>query len=336
MKELLPLCLASLLMGSLSAQDIHFSQYFFAPQWLNPAEIGAAPAQYRATANQRTQWREVSQPYTTFAAAVDGQFEKLPDGLALGAAIMNDRAGDSRFNTFSLLIGSSYSYQFDEAGQHGLTGGLQTGLSQVSIDYSSLRFDRQYDGVAFDPNLPTGENFARNNRWHFNLSVGALYTYSHEEDKQIHVGWASHNLHAPDRSFYNDVGVNLPLRHSFYATATWRVHPVLDVLPAVHYMRQATFSEMMIGGSLRYELIRERSMYRAIYAGYHGRIGDSGIGLVGLEVDDWRFGLSYDINLSTLEVASRNRGGFEFSLQYLFRRLHRAGAFQHQYCPVFL
>jgi type IX secretion system PorP/SprF family membrane protein len=318
------------------AQDIHFSQFFFAPQLLNPAETGRFDATYRANANYKSQWREVSQPYSTFAISGDGHFQFLPEKAALGIALMNDRAGDSRFNTFSILAGGAYAYHFDENETHEISGGLQMGVTQITIDYSALNFDNQFNGVVFDPNLPTGERFARNTRWYFNLNLGAVYTYRPEVRKEISAGWAMHNITRPDQSFFNDVGVQLPMRNSIYATASWRISESFDVMPAFRWMQQATFSEVILGSAVRYILMNERSLYRTVFAGYFGRFGDSGIAMVGFEVDDWRFAASYDINVSDLAAASRNRGGLEFSLQYLFNRSGRNKGFIHKFCPVYI
>lgn len=317
-------------------QDIHFSQFFFAPQMLNPAEIGAFDAQYRANANQKTQWREVSQPYSTFAISGDGRLAFLPEKVAVGAALMNDRAGDSRFNTFSLLIGGSYTHPLFGSSEHKLRGGLQLGISQISINEDALSFDNQYNGVVYDPNLPTGESLRRNSRWFPNVNVGATYTYAPESRKSITGGWALHNVTQPDQSFYNDLGVRLPVRNALYATGSWMIAEDFDLMPAVRWMQQATFSEVILGSAVRYILLDERSLYRAVFAGYFGRFGDSGISMIGFEVDDWRFAASYDINVSQLQTASRNRGGFEFSLQYLFNRNARNRGFTHKFCPVFI
>lgn len=320
----------------LPAQDIHFSQFFFAPQILNPAEIGNFDAKYRANANQKTQWKQVSKPYNTFAMSADGGFSFLPEAIDVGAVILNDRAGDSRLNTFSLLLGGSYSYQLPGTNNHRLRGGVQVGLSQLSLDDDALNFDNQHNGFFFDSNLPTGERFARNSRWYTNLNLGLTYTYFKAARAEITGGYSLHNLNRPDQSFFNDFGVNLGVRHSLYATSTWAVSGDIDLLPTVRWMSQSTFSEFVIGAAVRYILLDERSLYRTLFAGYFGRINDSGIAMVGMEIDAWRFAASYDINLSDLEVASRNRGGLEFSLQYLFNRDRNNPGFRHKYCPVYI
>jgi type IX secretion system PorP/SprF family membrane protein len=336
MKKQLTVCLVFASCMMLNAQDIHFSQFFFAPQILNPAEIGNFNAAYRSNANQKTQWREVSRPFSTFAISGDGKFQIGKEQIGAGLSIMNDNSGDSRFNTFQFLFGGSYDFDLTDNKEHSLRLGLQMGLTQIKINEDFLNFNNQFNGVAFDPNLPTGENFVRNNRWYFNLNLGGLYTWKLSARKTISAGFASHNITSPDQSFYNDTGVDLPLRNSLYANATWRVHEKIDALPSIRYMSQGSFSEFIIGTAARYELLNEGPLYRAAFLGYYGRFGDSGIAMAGFYIDAWRFALSYDINLSELERASRNQGGFEFSLQYLVNRPSESLNRRHKYCPVFL
>lgn len=317
-----------------TGQDVHFSQFFFAPQSLSPAEIGQFAGQYRLNANQKTQWRQVSKPYSTFALTGDGKFDFLPKNVAIGLSLSNDRAGDLKFNTFSILPGGSYTFQLNE--MNALVGGVQMGFTQISIDEAALSFDNQHNGAVFDPNLPTGENFGRTSRWYFNLNLGANYIFKPAFRKQITIGFAAHNISSPDQSFFNDTGVNLPLRTSIYGNGDWKIHEDFDIMPSIRWMGQATFNEVILGSALRYTLLRERDLYRAIFVGYYGRINDSGIAMAGFELDRWRLAMSYDINMSDLDVASRNRGGMEFSLQYLFGRSGFTPPVIHKFCPIYL
>lgn len=325
-----------LLHGVSYAQDIHFSQFFFSPQYLSPAEIANIDAQYRLNANQKTQWREVSKPYNTFALMGDGRFDFVPKEVGLGILISNDRAGDSRYNTFNFLIGGSYRYKLNDSEKHSFQGGIQMGMTQIKIDESDLSFNNQFNGVVYDPNLPTGEDLARNSRWFFNLNAGLLYNFKPEERKKITVGIATHNLSSPKQSFFNDTGIKLPLRFSAYVNSEWKIAEDFDIMPSIRFMDQSTYNEFILGTAVRYILLDERSLYRTIFAGYYGRFGDSGIAMLGFELDEWRFAASYDINVSNLKTASRNQGGFEFSLQYLIGKKQMANKFRHKYCPVFL
>ncbi len=321
---------------SVRAQDVHFSQFFFSPQTLSPAEIGNFDAQYRVNTNQKTQWREVTKPYTSFAFMGDGRFGFTPKNIALGLILMNDHTGDSQFNTFTMMVGGSYRYNLEKSGKQFAQGGLQIGFSQIKLDENTLSFNNQYNGVIYDPNLPSGEGFARNSRWYLNLNMGLNYTYKPGARKVATIGFAGNNLTAPDQSFFNDTGVKLPFRMSLYAQGEWKVAEDFDLLPAVRWMNQATFTEVIIGTGLRYILLNERNLYRSIFAGYYGRFGDSGIALIGFDMDEWRVAANYDINVSDLKPASRNRGGFEFSIRYLFNRTNTNNGFRHKYCPVYL
>ncbi len=317
-----------------NAQDIHFSQFFFSPQTTNPAEVGVFNGKYRLNANQKTQWREVSRPYSTFALMGDGHFDFLPEDISLGLIILNDQAGDSRFNTFSIQTAGSYALNLST--EHSINLGVQVGATQIKISQEDLTFNNQYNGVVFDPNLSSGEDLARLSRWYANLNLGALYEFRYERRKHIRVGLTAHNILAPDQSFYNDTGVNLPLRYSAYVTSEWKITERVDAMPSFRYMSQSTFQEIMLGAALRVRILEERDMYRAVFLGYYGRLADSGIAMGGFELDAWRFAVSYDINMSELDVASRNRGGLEFSLQYIFGRKSESSSFMHKYCPVYL
>ena len=303
---------------------------------MNPASIGDFDALYRINANQKTQWRQVSKPYTTFALMGDVSAEFLPSGMHGGLVVMNDRAGDSKFNTFSVLPGIAYGLKPFDDDRHRLRLGIQAGATQIKLDETELSFDNQYNGVVYDPSLPTGENLRRQARWYFNLNVGAVYTWEKAVRKSISFGVAGHNLSAPKQSFYNDTGVKLPFRFSVHAPSTWKVSENLDALPAVRYMNQGTYSETIFGTAVRHVLMDEGKMYRSVFAGYFGRFGDSGIAMAGFDIDAWRVAASYDINVSDLKTASRNRGGFEISLQYLFGRRGDSAGSQHRYCPEFL
>lgn len=317
-------------------QDLHFSQFFFSPQGLNPAHVGDFNGSYRINANQKTQWKQVSRPYMTFALTGDAAFDFIPQQMALGLAVINDNAGDARFNTFQILTAASYSFELDAEAKNTLRLGLQLGPGQISINENYMSFNNQYNGVVYDPTLPSGEAFPRNSRWYFNLHAGAAHRFNYAERKNITTGMAVHNLSQPNQSFFNDTGVELPMRFSIYSFASWMIHPDFDVMPAIRWMGQGTYQEFIAGSAIRYILMDEGSIYRSVFGGYFGRFGDSGIAMIGLEYDAWRVALSYDINVSDLKPASRNRGGFEFSVQYIFGESQGKPGVRHKYCPVFL
>src|SRR6202012_57059 len=81
-----------------SAQDLHFSQFFNAPLLVNPANTGFLPeADYRLGANYRNQWSTIMQvPYQTMSIFGDAQVfrNRIDNGwLGLGGVLLRDVAG---------------------------------------------------------------------------------------------------------------------------------------------------------------------------------------------------------------------------------------------------
>ena len=94
------------------AQDIHFSQYNLSPLNLNPSLTGAFQGDLRFIGNHRNQWSSVSNPYATFGFSFEKKkLFKLP--ISFGFQINQDRAGDSKLNTFQINPSVSYNFSFD-------------------------------------------------------------------------------------------------------------------------------------------------------------------------------------------------------------------------------
>ena len=68
-------------------------------------------------------------------------------------------------------------------------------------------------------------------------------------------------------------------------------------------------------------------------AGFY-RYRDAVIPQVALYYDKFRLGFSYDINLSGLREASNGRGGGEFSLVYIARKINSVSR-SSSICPVY-
>lgn len=302
------------------AQDIHFSQFFNAPYALGPGNIGLFDGQYRVGGIYRQQWRSVTLPYRTFGLGGDAADVAGVHGLGGGLWLYNDRAGDSRLNTFHLDLGASWTRHFGTHKEQSLTGGVQFGFTTVNIDYSQLRFDAQYNGFYYDPSLSNDEQFARGSLAHTDLHAGVTYRYMPTKRDLVQVGLNLFNLTTPDVAFNHVDGSPLDLRNTFHVITRFPVSDKVDVQPMFQYMAQAKYRELDLGGSVRYIMLDRWTLLRTVQAGLFWRASDAGYVFAGAEYDDWTFGLSYDINLSDLVPASRNRGGIELTAVRVFRK----------------
>ncbi|MEZ4924560.1 MAG: type IX secretion system membrane protein PorP/SprF [Crocinitomicaceae bacterium] len=90
--------------GSALAQDIHFSQFYMNPVYLNPALTGNHDCNYRFSANQRSQWRSVSRPYNTIAMSAENRDGWILPGMYHGVNIFHDAAGDGNYRTIEFNL----------------------------------------------------------------------------------------------------------------------------------------------------------------------------------------------------------------------------------------
>ena len=305
---------------SSSAQDIHFSQFFNTPLALGPAMTGGFEGQHRFNAIHRQQWRAVTIPYSTFGLAWDQRDAFRTNGLGVGVLCYNDRAGDSRMNTFHVSAAASWRHMLDALGDHAIIAGMQAGASSRSIDRSGLTFDAQYNGLTYDPQRATGELLDRDAFWHSDLHAGMRYQWRRHDRSDIQVGATLFNLGRPRIGYLGGPGEPLDRRLDLHVLTTFPAGSSLDLLPAARYMHQGTFREFDVGADLRHTLLHRHGLHRALRFGLYLRARDAGYAHAALEYDDWTVGLSYDLNTSRLVPASRNRGGVELSATYILRR----------------
>ena len=106
-----------ILAASISAQDIHFSQFYNSPLNINPALAGVFKEDIRFIGNYRSQWQSVPVPYLTFSGAYDQKFLnfKLGNGFFAGGLIFNiDKAGYSELSISQLSLAGSYTLQLND------------------------------------------------------------------------------------------------------------------------------------------------------------------------------------------------------------------------------
>jgi type IX secretion system PorP/SprF family membrane protein len=316
--------------GTSHGQDIHFSQFYQSPFNLNPALTGQFEGTYRFIANQRTQWRSVTTPYSTFGLSADGRNLELPDGwfnkkdgnaLATpyhgGVSFYHDKAGDSHLRTTVLNLSAARDFIMGDDPSQRLVPGIMLGLTSMRIDYSELRYDNQWNGLLYDPSINPQENYARSSRSYFNLNMGLAYVRTISKREQITAGIGLFNLSNPKQSFFDDGYVKLDTRINIHANYRFQFHERWLAEPMVNFSTQGTYKEYLVGGLAHYVIEDKSWTYRTLYFGAFGRVKDAGYAVVGMQYDAWNVGISYDINTSNLRPASNGRGGFEFSVVYI-------------------
>ncbi|MFN4079901.1 MAG: PorP/SprF family type IX secretion system membrane protein [Saprospiraceae bacterium] len=314
------------------AQDAHFSQFFAAPQMLNPALTGALDGRYRVNAIYRDQWRRsLEDPIKTFGLGADLRFNSpldravKKDAVGLGLTFFNDKVAVIDFSTTQIGISLAYHKALGLNAKQFLSAGFQAGLTQRNITYEALNFQDEFNGFnGFT--LPTGEELPANNFSYGDYNIGLAYTSIFENGGAFYGGVAMHHILRPVVSFYenDDEGDRLFSRYSLQLAASIpldrgnrnSLHPRL--------LAQNQGSHVEINTGLNWRAALGQYGEQALHLGawvrpvraIDGFVVDAVIPMVGIELGSFLIGLSYDLNLNTL-TNRRRRSAFELSFTFL-------------------
>lgn len=310
-------------LNKLNAQDLHFSQFYEAPLLRNPALAGLYEGDVRIQGIYRSQWGTISNPFQT--GSINGEYKfavgRGDDFLTVGGQVMYDKAGTIQLQTVQMLPMVNFHKSLSQAKNTYLSLGFMGGIVNRRLDRSRVTTNSQYDGFYYNGSLPDGETFSSGYSYS-DMSVGMSLnsTLGSEDQHTFFAGLAYHHVTKPLNSFYKNIshlpkwvvsgGLKLNLDELTYIT----LNGDLSV--------QEPFKEVIAGGMLSKRLGESEGSNYTVHAGTYYRYNDALIPVIKFDVNKISIGLSYDINISNLASASRNRGGFELSLTYLASRPH--------------
>jgi type IX secretion system PorP/SprF family membrane protein len=325
-----------------SAQDIQFSQYYQAPLFLNPGFTGITPQQ-RVVFNHRTQWPNLPQAYSTYAASYDIFVEELRSGF--GMLLTTDKMGSAGWQTSTFNVLYSFKVRLTE--KLVFSPGLVFGYGTHGIDQSKLRlgdgleFERDGEYYSVDPDQ--GRLGKQN---YFDVGAGFLF-YS----KSLWLGAAFHHLNKPNLSLLGDVS-RLPIKTTIHGGARIDLSgggPKRNAIrssyltPSFIIRTQGpSFSQMDIGVNYHIDPVSVGVWYRGKPLLFEKSViggiqQDALILSMGLYFKSFNIGYSYDFTISQLQTASG--GAHEISLMYEFQSKPASRSVKKKYrlipCPTF-
>lgn len=328
----------TMLLGYLSmayslAQDIHFSNMDYSPMTLNPGLVGAKYGA-NATVNYRSQWNSISTPFTTIAAGADMRIKSAKNNngtFAAGINLYNDRAGDNIISTNNVGLSIAYHLKIDEKSTIGL--GMQAGFIQRTLDASSGMWSSQYNGVAYDPSLSSGETFGNPSFSRFDVGAGVVYSLGTNERNMrandgmtLNAGYAVFHINRPSYSFFNTEDDPLYMRHAAFVNASIGINnTTMFIDPGVYFQMQGPSMEFLIGTDYKV-MLKDGSKVTGniknsfIALGLFYRNNDAVVPRVIYSYSDYSLGMSYDFNISRLSQVTRSRGGVEFFFRWAMQK----------------
>ena len=319
------------------SQDIHLSQFNASPANLSPALTGLFNGDYRFVANQRSQWRSITSPntFSTFGGSIDTKGVLNNKNIGCGVSIYNDIGGDADFTTLQINFSVSYSKKITQDSSHVLVLGVQSGLTQRNLNFNKLRFDNQYSGKYYDPNIFNQESFNTNKLNYANLNGGICWVFNYSEKLNFLSGLGIFNINKPKQSFFNTAEIALDRRFNLFTNAHVKLSEKLVLMPGILSVFQGKYREKVFGCDLKHILNSNKNNFRALNIGMWRRTKDAGFLSLGIDYDNITAAISYDITTSKLNNASNYKGGFEFSVIYIITKF-KPPYTKYRVCPSFI
>lgn len=307
--------------NKITAQDIHFSQFFDAPLLRNPALAGIFSGDFRVQAVYRNQWNSVTVPYQTTSLNAEYKLAvgNSQDFLTIGGEILYDKAGTVALTATNVLPVLNYHKSLSADRNMYLSAGFSAGVVQRKLDRSKMTTNSQFDGEAYNSTLADGENFSNNGYMYFDGNAGLSFNsqLGENEDNNIFIGVAYHHFNKSAKvSFYDDGSVALVPKVVVSAGLKLSVTDYSYLTFHSDYARQGTSTELIGGALYSLKLDDPEEPQHVISGGMFIRWNDAFVPVVKMDVKSFAFALSYDVNVSQLKTASQGRGGFELSLSY--------------------
>ena len=304
----------------ISAQDLHYSQFYNSPQNINPALVGVFNGDHRFTLSMRDQWRFVPVPWFTLSGAYDRRFA-LGDSenqfLGGGISFNHDRQGDSKLNLTSLNLSGSYHRLLTP--NHIVSGGLLLGVDSRGFNSQTLTWDKQWDGEIFNSSLPTGESFSNLERITY-VETGAGVNYRYQKHSRTYVDLGASALHIvkPTAAFYGTDDIKLPRRITFTGIGNVKVADILDIQLHALHQRQGQYRETIFGGLGKIYLSEKRGKEFQLHLGLGYRTAQSFIPTIAVQYNYIYASLSYDVDTNDFnDILRSSKGGPEIHVRYI-------------------
>lgn len=319
----------TLLAGQLAAQDIHFSQTAQTPLLINPACAGVYDGWERVNVNHRNQWLGAATQFMTSSVAADINLGKddFRDKahVGLGLLFYNDIGGDSKFGTQSGAL--TVSGILPVGGGHTISAGIQGGFGNRSADFSTLTFNSQWNGNAYDTDIQTGESAGFNGYRFIDASAGAYYVYDaskssfrRKDNFKLQIGLGAFHLNRPALTYSGITGDRMYRKFIAHASVNADIAMTdWSVDASAVQSIQGPHNETILGIITKYRFkdgtkITGHSQDAYFGFGTYFRFNDAICPTIQVDWKGFHFGVSYDATISTMRKAYT--GSLEFSLSY--------------------
>ncbi|WP_116126024.1 PorP/SprF family type IX secretion system membrane protein [Lewinella sp. IMCC34183] len=344
---------------AVGAQDTHFTLHDYNPLWLNPAQTGAYSGTVRVGGIYRGQWytlNGLSTPSAYVDAPIIRGLRKF-DWIGVGANLINDQSGmgaDLGLQSNYFGFSAAYHLSLDNNRRNVITLGAQYGSTTYSLDVNGTSLVQQ---LTIDPALGGGGQSQGEFQLNQEGSDGESYN-------NINAGIMLRSVLDPRKQNKLEAGISLlhlnnPKQNTLVPTSrdttgggppvgsnnednrrrkpTLHGHARLDLEMDGNWRFQpsvfAQSSASVTSVSLQAWGSRALKPNVNLRLGLGYRTGDAAQVLVGLDYEQLRAALSYDITLSQARTIDNYQGAFELSAQYIINIYKKPTVVPTMLCP---
>ena len=318
---------------ALSAQDIHFTQFTYAPLSVNPAQVGLFEGTYRIGGLYRSQWNSgVKNGYQTPVLFVDLPIKGLrkQDWIGLGVNFAQDAAGIAALKNTGIGAHAAYHIGMDAKAQNVLSLGASLGFMQRSVDRDKLKFQ---DGIIGNGVSRDLSNIDSKGVSYMDFNVGANFRSKMSKTATLNIGVSLEHALNPKDNLVTPTASKLPRRFNIYATVDAALNKRFSVFPALIFRSAGGTSETMVQAVGGLKLDPKKNLM--IRGGIGYRLGDALQILGGVDFGDIRVGASYDYTTSALRSNTRAQDGFEIAVAYIGKIFKKPNPPAAVLCPKY-
>ena len=299
------------------AQDPIFTQYFLIPETLNPGFSGFMETTYAGIIH-REQWPDLDLRIDTDYAFVNTWSDEINSGF--GVSVLNQRENVTNYNFFE--INANYAYKVRLNDYWFFRPAIEVGYGIKSFAFQNLLLEDQINIGTGVINPNSNDPILLNSKVNFfDVSAGMVFNTD-----EIWIGLSMKHLNKPNIAFSSQG--NLPL-NTFFSLSGGYEFLIADYIDAVflpyetkffvtsNYMQQGHYNRFDLGASILFEKIffGATAVTNPAKNGMNGDLLTSVNLFTGLQYENLRLGLSYDLNTTKI---GKTGGIYELSLTYQF------------------
>lgn len=302
------------------AQDPIFTQSNYIQETINPGFSGFEDNdRISAGILSRTQWPNLDLKVSTQYFYINKSYENSYSsayGIGFNALWQNESV--TNYNFYQANV--NYMHRVNLNGGWFFRPAIEVGFGFKDIGFNSLTLADQINintgainPVSIDPFSGNTENVL-----FFDVSSGLVFEKEGYNGTTYWFGLSAKHLNTPNISFIDDENVPLDIFYSIHGNYRFPFMNDYTIMMTANYMQQGEYNRLDVGSLFQVNqfLVGVTAATNPAQNDDNSHLLTSVNGFLGLEYTNFRFGLSYDANISKI---GNTNGVYEFSLTYMSR-----------------